>query len=470
MDSAVAPTLKDKAYPEDYPVSRPVLVYPISNICACSGALAIIHYIDGLMPVVHASKGCTFVFKFPVPICGGNQGAPRYGGYWTPCTNLIEKDIIMGGEEKLYQTLLPIPEIYEGVEGIYVVTGCTADIIGDDIERVIRRAKPNLNGIETMLFSETGGFKGRSSDGSNIVLNKICREVVEPPKAKLKNTINIMGIWPHFKPFWLGEIEELKRILELLEINVHVILPGECNLKGIKTMAEASLNVVVSDHIGIEAADILQEKYGVPYVALKKGTPIGAEATKEFFMEIAQNLSLDIDKVEKKLEDEENKFYQSLQKVAELWAVITSQTYGIIGDSDYVMGMVRFLTQVLGFYPAIVAMTSYGKDTEKNFDNLLKELVQWREPSPGGEIPVLWDPNLPELQKALDQVKPNMIIGRSVDREYAQRIGKASLVAFYPIIERFILNRSYSGYKGALTLTEDILSAPGSGYWSTSGG
>ncbi len=453
---------------EENSLSRQVLVYPCSDICALQGALTITHYIDGMIPVVHASKGCNFVFVNPVVSCSGNQGASRYGGYITPSTNLLEKDVIMGGEEKIYTTLEAIPDIYDGVEAAFVMTGCTGDIIGDDLERAIRRAKPKLDaaGIETTLFADVGGFKGRSSYGSNLVLNKICKEVVEAPKKKLKNTVNVLGGWPHFKPFWRGEMAEVKRILELLGISINVILPGECDLEGIKRMAEVALNVVISDHIGVEAAAILEEKYGTPYVTLNKGTPIGAEASGEVFTEIAKRLSLDMDEVKKKLDEEERTFYRQLEGIAELWSIFTSQSYALIGDCDYVLGILRFMTGTLGFCPSLIAFTSYGEGTKEAVDEMLKELVPWKDVLPEGEVSVLYDPNLPELQEKLDEVQPNIILGRSVDKAYAMKNRLASMVAFYPIVERVIIDRNYFGYRGGLTFAEDFLTAAaGGGLW-----
>jgi nitrogenase molybdenum-iron protein beta chain len=53
---------------------------------------------------------------------------------------------------------------------------------------------------------------------------------------------------------------------------------------------------------------------------------------------------------------------------------------------------------------------------------------------------------------------PAFIIGSRLDSEFAENIKAGHLSVSYPISNRFVLNRGYAGYHGALHLTEDIFS------------
>ena len=49
-----------------------------------------------------------------------------------------------------------------------------------------------------------------------------------------------------------------------------------------------------------------------------------------------------------------------------------------------------------------------------------------------------------------------MLVGSTNDREYAMEKDIQCCVIAYPITDRLVFNRSYAGYKGSLTLVEDL--------------
>lgn len=433
---------------------KPIEEIPLSQGCALGGGMAIASYIDNCTPCLHSSTGCGFNFELSGAWAAGNQTGGRYTGYMTPCTCLVEKDVVFGGEEKLYNLLINTPKIFKEVDLIVILTGCTSDIIGDDIERVIRRVTPHMDGIK-IIYAETGGFKGPASEGANLVLNAIVKQLVMPPQRKAENTVNVLGGFPYYHPFWYGEMEEIKRTLELLEIRTHLFLPGDCDRERMERMAEASLNVVLSDSIGLPAAKLLQEKCGIPYVYAKNGAPIGADASKDFFMEIAQNLALDMAEVEKKLDKEEEHLYRRLEQAVLLWSAISNMDYGLIAPSGHAIGLVRFLTKELGFYPSVVGLSFPGEESENTLWRYLKEMVPDRDPE------IIMDPNTIEIQEALDRAKPRFIFARTVEKEIAIKNNSMFLSIAYPITDRQILCCHYLGYRGALRFVEDMFTAAG---------
>lgn len=446
---------------EEFTISRPPAVYPISDGCALQGAQMVAHWIDGCVPLLHASPGCGFNFDFTGSLLAGQQSGPRWGGYVTPGTELVEMDVVFGGEEKLYNELIHVPKIYKDLEIIAVLTGCTADIIADDVERVIKRAEPEMNGIK-VIYASTGGYRGKASFGANQTLNSICKNLVKEPEKKREKCINIMGITPYWDPYWIGERMEIKRICNLLGIEINAILPGECNLRSIEKMSEASLNIVLSDYIGIPAAKILEERFELPYLSAYKGVPIGAQGTKDFFMEIARCLSMDLKQAENILDQEAQEFYEILQLHAESWVWFGNMSYAIIAHSAKAIGMVRFLTGELDYLPEMIAITSYGEESESNLRAVLNEIVP--KSSIIQDAKIMMDPHTLAIRETLEELKPNIILGRSVDREVAMHVeGYHPLCVpiTYPVTDRFILTRGYVGFRGALTLVEDIHSALG---------
>ncbi len=50
-------------------------------------------------------------------------------------------------------------------------------------------------------------------------------------------------------------------------------------------------------------------------------------------------------------------------------------------------------------------------------------------------------------------------MGSSLDLELDQSIGAAHLSVSFPVANRAVLDRGYTGYRGGLRLVEDLLSA-----------
>ena len=84
------------------------------------------------VPIVHSGPGCS------VKICDLiGQGEGYAGGSTIPCTNSSEAEIVFGGENKLRSVIDGALKVIDA--DLYVVlTGCTADIVGDDVAQVVR--------------------------------------------------------------------------------------------------------------------------------------------------------------------------------------------------------------------------------------------------------------------------------------------------------------------------------------------
>jgi nitrogenase molybdenum-iron protein beta chain len=64
-----------------------------------------------------------------------------------------------------------------------------------------------------------------------------------------------------------------------------------------------------------------------------------------------------------------------------------------------------------------------------------------------------------ETDLYVDSLSPAFVIGSSLERDLALKIGAPHLSVSFPVANRAVLNRGYTGFAGGLTLTEDLLSA-----------
>ena len=69
----------------------------------------------------------------------------------------------------------------------------------------------------------------------------------------------------------------------------------------------------------------------------------------------------------------------------------------------------------------------------------------------------MWEPN--KNQRYYDSMEPIVVIGSIFEKDLAASINAPLVTVSYPITNRIVLNRSYIGFNGGLTLTEDILSS-----------
>ncbi|MDP4178837.1 MAG: nitrogenase component 1, partial [Bacillota bacterium] len=172
------------------------------------GAQQTVLAIRGAVPILHCGPGCSNKVSLNLTTSAGYQGDSDFGGAHIPSTNSAEKDIVFGGEEKLDGTIEGALKVLKG--DLYVVlTGCTADIVGDDVASVVanyqKQGKPVIN-------AETAGFKGSNYVGHELVIKSIIEQYIGDVKPNVrKGLVNVFSVVPNQDPFWRGDLKEIKR-------------------------------------------------------------------------------------------------------------------------------------------------------------------------------------------------------------------------------------------------------------------
>ena len=103
--------------------------------CALGGiytALAI----NKVLPVLHCGPGCQQQAGTVLGRANGGQNAYPYQETVIPCSDFCETDVVFGGTNKLKKLIEKSLEYFDA-ELLIAVSGCTAEIIGDDIEEVV---------------------------------------------------------------------------------------------------------------------------------------------------------------------------------------------------------------------------------------------------------------------------------------------------------------------------------------------
>lgn len=126
--------------------------------CTLGGALGTLNALPRVIPVIHAAAGCGGNIANAQNAAAGYLGSGYCGGLAVPSSNVYEKEIVFGGEERLAEQISNTLKLVDG-DLYFVVSGCMTEMIGDDIQAVVKQFRGQ--GIP-VLGADTGGIRGNS--------------------------------------------------------------------------------------------------------------------------------------------------------------------------------------------------------------------------------------------------------------------------------------------------------------------
>ncbi|BAY66390.1 nitrogenase MoFe cofactor biosynthesis protein NifE [Calothrix brevissima NIES-22] len=224
--------------------------------CPFEGAMVAIGPITDAAHLVHGPASCT---RNPWGSRGSlSSGSKLYQIGFT--TDLSEKDIIFGGEKKLYQSIIDIANRYNPA-AIFVYATCVTALIGDDIERICKAVKSQIN--IPVIYINAPGFIGSKNLGNRIGGDALLEYVIGTgtPEFTTPFDINIIGDYNV-----AGEIWNVLPLFNSLGIRVLSKITGDATYEEISYAHRAKLNVVICSNVSLKIAHKMQEIYGIPYI------------------------------------------------------------------------------------------------------------------------------------------------------------------------------------------------------------
>jgi nitrogenase molybdenum-iron protein beta chain len=167
------------------------------------------------------------------------------------------------------------------------------------------------------------------------------------------------------------------------------------------------------------------------------------------------------------IDREKKRYYRLLEPLIDVYYDSDQQRYAvIIADINYGVSLTRFLFDDLGWIPVYVQFTENPTETQR--EQLAEKLH-----GPGGLEPtVVFDSNASEANRYIsrlyprretdlytESLSPAFVLGSSLERDLAQKLGVPHLSISFPVTNRAIIHRGYTGFAGGLSLIEDILGA-----------
>jgi len=411
--------------------------------CALGGVNAVLSAIHHVVPIYHAGPGCCMQTTAGEAGQAGGRSPFYVSSVSTPCTNMLEKDVIFGGEDHLRETIEGAIEIFEA-DAFFVLSGCTSGIIGDNIESVTEEFRKK--GIPVYPI-EAPGFLGESYRGYEIAFSSLLEHIVKPAKRQ-DNLVNLFGIMPYHDPFWEGNFEELTRILEKLGLKVNTFFTRHQDIEDIRKSSSAALNIIISPWLLKSAAKEYQVRFGVPFLRWP-GLPIGASDTSAFIRAVAKELGLE-KRGEEVIIEEEDYVYSYLETAI---GAMSWKQFAVVGDANTVVGVTRYLANDYSFTPIVAIITDsiFRPEDFKRINEQLLQLDYARPPK------IVFETDQWKIKKELEEHEEiTLLIGSTKEREFALEKDIQCSIISYPITDRLIFNRTYAGYRGSLTLIEDL--------------
>ncbi len=249
--------------------------------CAYDGARVVLMPVTDVIHLVHG----------PIACAGNswdNRGARSsdsqlYRRGFT--TEMLENDVIFGGEKKLYRAILDLADRYAGeAKGMFVYATCVTAMTGDDVEAVCTAAQAKVP--FPIIPVNTPGFIGDKNIGNRLageILFKYVIGTAEPsPLPSLpppgggsgwseeeikawqerdKYPINLIGEYNI-----AGDLWGMLPLFDRLGIRILSCFSGDAKFEELRYAHRAKLNIIICSKSLTNLAKKMQKTYGMPYL------------------------------------------------------------------------------------------------------------------------------------------------------------------------------------------------------------
>ena len=275
---------------------RTGVINPIFTCQPC-GAQYVSIGIKDCIAIVHGGQGCVMFVRMLF--------AQHFKDNFDIASSSLHEDSAVFGATGRVETAVDVLLMrYPDIKVIPIITTCSTEIIGDDIEGVITKLnngllKDKYEGREVHLVPvHTPSFKGSMVSGYDVAVESMLKAFAKKsgtPNGK----INLITGWVN-----PGDVTALKHLLKMMEIDATVLFEiesfdsplmpsGQCEVSHGDTTVEDMVStgdaigtIALNRYEGGKAAKYLEKNFQVPSII--GPTPIGIRNTDTFLQHLKE--------------------------------------------------------------------------------------------------------------------------------------------------------------------------------------
>lgn len=432
---------------------RTGVINPIFT-CQPAGAQYVSIGIKDCIGIVHGGQGCVMFVRLLI-----SQHLKE--SFEIASSSVHEDGAVFGALDRVEQAVDVLLMRYPHVKVIPIITTCSTEVIGDDVDGVVRKLNDGLlkekyAGREVHLIPiHTPSFVGSMISGYDLAVRDMVKYFAR--KGEPNGKINLITGWVN-----PGDVTALKHLLAEMDIDATVLFEieafdsplmpsgnhvshGNTTIADLVDTANASATLALNRYEGAKAARYLEETFEVP--ALIGPTPIGIRNTDTFLHNLK---TLTGKPIPASLVRERGIALDALTDLVHMF--LADKKVAIYGNPDLVVGLAEFCLD-LEMKPVLLLLgddnASYDKDPR------IQELQQ----QVAYKMEIITNADLWEMEKRITsgEIELDLILGHSKGRFTAIDNQIPMVRVGFPTYDRAGHYRHpVVGYAGAIWLAEQM--------------
>lgn len=432
---------------------RTGVINPIFT-CQPAGAQYVSIGIKDCIGIVHGGQGCVMFVRLLI-----SQHLKE--SFEIASSSVHEDGAVFGALDRVEQAVDVLLMRYPHVKVIPIITTCSTEVIGDDVDGVVRKLNDGLlkekyAGREVHLIPiHTPSFVGSMISGYDLAVRDMVKYFAR--KGEPNGKINLITGWVN-----PGDVTALKHLLAEMDIDATVLFEieafdsplmpsgnhvshGNTTIADLVDTANASATLALNRYEGAKAARYLEETFAVP--ALIGPTPIGIRNTDTFLHNLK---TLTGKPIPPSLVRERGIALDALTDLVHMF--LADKKVAIYGNPDLVVGLAEFCLD-LEMKPVLLLLgddnASYDKDPR----------IQALQQQVAYKMEIITNADLWEMEKRITsgEVELDLILGHSKGRFTAIDNQIPMVRVGFPTYDRAGHYRHpVVGYAGAIWLAEQM--------------
>ncbi|MFE8148163.1 Fe-only nitrogenase subunit beta [Brenneria goodwinii] len=407
--------------------------------------------------IVHGGQGCVMFVRLLI-----SQHLKE--SFEIASSSVHEDGAVFGALDRVEQAVDVLLMRYPHVKVIPIITTCSTEVIGDDVDGVVIKLNEELLKEKFpereihLIPIHSPSFVGSMVSGYDVAVRDFVKYFAE--KSEPNGKLNVITGWAN-----PGDVTAIKHLLAEMQIEATVLFEienfdsplmpsgntvshGNTTIEDLTGTANALGTIALNRYEGGKAAHYLEDKFGIPTII--GPSPIGIRNTDTFLQNLKQMTGKPIPPA---LVRERGIAIDALTDLVHMF--LADKRVAIYGNPDLVIGLAEFCLD-LEMKPVLLLLG----DDNAGYESDPRVLALQEKVDYGMEI--ITNADLWELEKRITQqsLKLDLILGHSKGRFTAIDNQIPMVRVGFPTYDRAGLYRHpVVGYAGAIWLAEQMANA-----------